>query len=195
MNEKNIESILVEHRSFPPDESFVAKARVQPADAEALYAEAEQDYLGFWANRAREELTWDQPFTNTLDESNAPNYEWFADGTLNVSKNCLDVNVAAHGDKAAIIFEGEQGDRRVISYAELLNQVCLFANALKAQGVQSGDRVIIYMPMTPEAVIAMQACARIGAVHSVVFGGFSANALRDRIIDAGATVAELFGTA
>jgi len=186
MSEKNIESILIEQRSFPPAESFTVKAQLQPEEAAALYAEAESDYVGYWANRAREELTWDKPFTKTLDESNAPNYEWFSDGRLNVSKNCLDVNVATHGDKAAIIFETEQGDRRSISYTELLKRVCAFANALKAQGVQPGDRVVIYMPMTPEAVIAMQACARIGAVHSVVFGGFSANALRDRIIDAGA---------
>ena len=186
MSEKNIESILIEQRSFPPAESFTVKAQLQPEAAAALYAEAESDYVGYWANRAREELTWDKPFTKTLDESNAPNYEWFSDGRLNVSKNCLDVNVATHGDKAAIIFETEQGDRRSISYTELLKRVCAFANALKAQGVQPGDRVVIYMPMTPEAVIAMQACARIGAVHSVVFGGFSANALRDRIIDAGA---------
>jgi len=186
MSEKNIESILIEQRSFPPAESFTVNAQLQPEAAAALYAEAERDYVGYWSNRAREELTWDKPFTKTLDESNAPNYEWFSDGQLNVSKNCLDVNVATHGDKAAIIFETEQGDRRSISYRELLKRVCAFANALKAQGVQPGDRVVIYMPMTPEAVITMQACARIGAVHSVVFGGFSANALRDRIIDAGA---------
>ena len=186
MSEKNIESIMIEQRSFPPAESFVNSAQLQSAEAAALYAEAEQDYVGFWANRAREELTWDKPFSKTLDESNAPNYEWFSDGRLNVSKNCLDVNLATRADKTAIIFETEKGDRRNITYRELLDRVSAFANALKAQGVQSGDRVIIYMPMTPEAVIAMQACARIGAVHSVVFGGFSANALRDRIVDAGA---------
>ena len=188
MQEKNIESILVEQRSFPPTESFVAQAQIKPDDAAALYAEAEKDYLGYWANRAREELSWDMDFTKTLDESNAPNYRWFSGGQLNVSKNCLDVHMASRSEKAAIIFESEQGERRSISYAELLKRVCTFANALKEQGVKPGDRVVIYMPMTPEAVVAMQACASIGAVHSVVFGGFSANALRDRIIDAGATL-------
>jgi len=188
MKEKNIESILVEQRSFPPSAAFAATAQLKPAAAAALYAEAEEDYVGYWANRAREELSWDMDFHKTLDESKAPNYKWFSGGQLNVSKNCLDVHMATRADKAAIIFESEQGERRSISYAELLKRVCTFANALKGQGVKPGDRVVIYMPMTPEAVIAMQACARIGAVHSVVFGGFSANALRDRIADAGATI-------
>ncbi|NND54677.1 MAG: acetate--CoA ligase [Gammaproteobacteria bacterium] len=183
---KNIESILVEQRLFEPPESFTANARLKPADLAALHAEAEADYEGYWANRAREELVWDTPFTTVLDDSNAPNYAWFTDGELNVSANCLDVHLAARGDKTAIIFEGEEGDRRTISYRELTGEVSRFANALKAQGIEAGDRIVIYMPMVPEAVIAMQACARIGAVHSVVFGGFSANALRDRIIDASA---------
>ncbi len=184
MTEKDIESILIERRRFPPAKSFTAAARLQPADLQALDAEAGQDYAAYWARRAREELVWDVPFTRTLDDSNAPNFEWFADGQLNVAKNCLDVHLPERANKAAIVFEGEQGDRRTLSYAELTRQVALFANALKALGIESGDRVVIYMPMVPEAVIAMQACARIGAVHSVVFGGFSANALRDRIIDA-----------
>ncbi len=184
MSNKNIESILVEQRSFPPVDSFVAAARLKPEDLAMLYAQAEADYEGFWAERAREELQWETPFTTTLDESDAPNYAWFTGGRLNVSENCLDVHLAKRGNKAAIIFEGEQGDRRTLTYAQLLAEVSKFANALKALGIEAGDRVVIYMPMTPEAVIAMQACARIGAVHSVVFGGFSANALRDRIIDA-----------
>ncbi|MCP4000757.1 MAG: acetate--CoA ligase [Gammaproteobacteria bacterium] len=183
---KNIESILTESRSFPPSDSFTAAARLKPVDLDALYKQAETDYEGFWAERAQEELHWATPFSKTLDESNAPNYAWFTDGQLNVSENCLDVHIAEHGNKPAIIFEGEQGDRKTLSYSELLTEVSRFANALKAQGIEAGDRVVIYMPMTPEAVIAMQACARIGAVHSVVFGGFSANALRDRIIDAAA---------
>ncbi len=186
MSNKNIESILVEQRSFPPADSFVAAARLKSEDLAALYAQAEADYEGYWAERAREELQWETPFTVTLDESNAPNYAWFTGGRLNVSENCLDVHLGTRGNKPAIIFEGEQGDRRTLTYAQLLAEVCKFANALKALGIKAGDRVIIYMPMTPEAVIAMQACARIGAVHSVVFGGFSANALRDRIIDAAA---------
>ncbi|MEJ2137976.1 MAG: acetate--CoA ligase [Gammaproteobacteria bacterium] len=186
MNEKNLESILVEQRSFPPAEKFVARAALRPEQAEALYAEAERDHVGFWASQARSELVWDKVFTTVLDDSNAPNYSWFTDGTLNVSKNCLDIHLAERGNKQAIIFEGEKGERRSLTYAELTAEVGRFANALKASGIESGDRVVIYMPMVPEAVIAMQACARIGAVHSVVFGGFSAKALRDRIIDAGA---------
>jgi acetyl-CoA synthetase len=184
MTEKNLESSLIERRLFPPADSFTAAARLQPAALHALYDEADTDYLGYWANRAREELLWDAPFTETLDESNAPNFRWFANGRLNVAKNCLDVHLPERADKLAIVFEGEQGDRRTLTYAELTRQVAIFANALKAHGIESGDRVVIYMPMVPEAVIAMQACARIGAVHSVVFGGFSANALRDRVIDA-----------
>ena len=186
MSDKNIQSILVEQRKFPPTDEFVSKACVKPDDLATLLAEAEADYEGYWAARAREELHWQRPFTQTLDDSNAPNYAWFTDGQLNVSENCLDVHIAERGDKAAIMFEGEKGDRRILTYAGLLAEVCRFANALMAQGIEAGDRVVIYMPMTPEAVIAMQACARIGAVHSVVFGGFSANALRDRIVDAAA---------
>ena len=186
MNDKNIESILKEKRVFPPSEEFAVAARLKPADIDALYREAESDYEGYWGRLAREEIQWEKPFTQVLDSSGAPNYRWFTDGELNVSYNCLDVHLAERADKTAIIFEGEGGDRRRLSYAELTDQVCLFANALKDQGIGSGDRIVIYMPMVPEAVIAMQACARIGAIHSVVFGGFSANSLRDRIIDAGA---------
>jgi len=184
MTEKNLESTLIEHRLFPPADSFTAAAQLQPAALSALYQEADKDYLGYWANRAREALLWDTPFTQTLDDRNAPNFRWFVNGRLNVAKNCLDVHLPERADKLAIVFEGEQGDRRTLTYAELTREVATFANALKAHGIESGDRVVIYMPMVPEAVIAMQACARIGAVHSVVFGGFSANALRDRILDA-----------
>jgi len=186
MSEKNIQSILVEKRSFPPGQEFAEQAQFSQTDIEALYAEAEADHTGFWANRAREELVWEQPFNTVLDDSDAPNFRWFVDGTVNVSKNCLDVHLDTQPDKPAIIFEGEKGDRRTLSYAELTAEVATFANALLARGVGSGDRVVIYMPMVPEAVVAMQACARIGAIHSVVFGGFSANALRDRVEDAGA---------
>ena len=153
---------------------------------EALRTEAAQDYEGYWARLAREEIAWATPFQQVLDDSDAPNYRWFADGTLNVSHNCLDVHLADRGDKIAILFEGEGGDKRTLTYRELTEKVGQFANALRARGIEKGDRVVIYMPMVPEAVIAMQACARIGAVHSVVFGGFSASSLRDRIDDAGA---------
>jgi acetyl-CoA synthetase len=137
---------------------------------------------------ARDSLYWHKPFSATLDESHAPNYRWFSDGELNVSYNCLDAHLSERGHKSAIIFEGEGGDVRRLSYRELHAEVCRFANALKSLGVQRGDRVIIYLPMVPEAVIAMHACARIGAPHSVVFGGFSAASLHDRIQDAGARV-------
>jgi len=185
----NIESVLHENRKFPPSAAFTAAARVKPADFAALNAEAARDSVAFWGRLAREELRWHRPFTQILDETRAPNYRWFTDGVLNASFNCLDVHLAAHGrardGKPAIIFEGEAGDARTLTYGQLTAEVCQFANALKAQGIQPGDRVVIYLPMVPEALIAMQACARIGATHSVVFGGFSANSLRDRIEDAG----------
>ncbi len=186
MTQQNIESILHEERLFEPPADFVARARIKAADLEALHEKAQKDYEGFWAELAREEIAWHKEFTTVLDDSDAPNYRWFTDGELNVSYNCLDRNLADRASKPAIIFEGEQGDTRTLSYAELHAEVCRFANALKAQGIVTGDRVVIYMPMVPEAVIAMQACARIGAVHSVVFGGFSATSLKDRIEDAGA---------
>ncbi len=188
MNDKSISSILTEQRVFPPPEEFAARATLKPADVEALYAEAEADHEAYWARLAREEIHWRKPFSEVLDSTDAPNFRWFTDGELNVSYNCLDVHLETQADKTAIIFEGEGGDKRRLSYAELTKQVCRFGNALRAQGVGKGDRVVIYMPMVPEAVIAMQACARIGAIHSVVFGGFSANSLRDRINDAGAKV-------
>ncbi len=186
MSEKNIESVLEETRRFPPASEFTEAARIKPADLEALRSEAEADHEGFWARLAREEIHWHRPFSEVLDDSAAPNFRWFADGALNVSFNCLDVNLHDRADKIAIIFEGEGGDTRRLTYGELHAEVCRFANALKAQGIEKGDRVVIYMPMVPEVVIAMQACARIGAIHSVVFGGFSAQSLRDRIEDTGA---------
>ena len=181
-----VESVLTEQRSFPPAPAFAATARVRPDDLAVLHAEAAADPQAFWAGLARAEIAWRKPFTEVLDESRAPNYRWFADGELNVSWNCLDVHLADRGDKTAIVFEGEPGDVRTLSYRELHAEVCRFANALKARGVERGDRVVIYMPMVPEAVVAMQACARIGAIHSVVFGGFSAISLKERIEDAGA---------
>jgi acetyl-CoA synthetase len=181
--DKNIESILIEHRSFPPSPEFTARARIKPRDLEALMKRAADDHVGFWADLASQELSWHRPFTVALDEARAPNYRWFTDGRLNASWNCLDVHLNERGHKTAIIFEGEPGDVRRLSYRELHADVCRFANALKAQGINKGDRVVIYMPMVPEVVVAMHACNRIGAIHSVVFGGFSAPALRDRIED------------
>ena len=186
MSDKSIDSILTENRLFPPAESFTAAARLKQADVDALNAEAAADPEAYWARLAREQLEWTKPFTQVLDDSDAPNYRWFADGELNVAANCLDANLAERADKTAIVFEGEGGDQRKLSYRELTEKVCQFANALRANGIDKGDRVVIYMPMVPEAVIAMQGCARIGAIHSVVFGGFSANSVRDRIEDAGA---------
>ncbi|MDH5545151.1 MAG: acetate--CoA ligase [Gammaproteobacteria bacterium] len=183
---ENIDSVLHEERSFTPADSFVSQANIKAADLQAMYEKAEKDHEGFWADLARTELAWHKPFAKVLDSSNAPHYQWFTDGEINVSYNCLDKHLASRGDKVAIIFEGEKGDSRTYTYKQLHADVCRFANALKKQGIKKGDRVVIYMPMTADAVVAMQACARIGAIHSVVFGGFSAESLKDRIEDAGA---------
>ncbi len=183
---ETIESALHEERHFPPPEDFVAKARVKPADAEALYKKAEEDHEGFWGDLARDKITWKKEFSVGLDDSRAPHFAWFTDGLVNVSYNCIDRHLETRGDKPAIIFEGEAGDTRTYTYRDLYNEVGKLGNALRSMGVKKGDRVVIYMPMIAEAVIAMQACARIGAIHSVVFGGFSADALRDRIDNSGA---------
>ena len=177
MAHEDIKSVLLEERSFPPSDEFAARVRLTRSRADALYRKAGANYLGFWADLARRELVWQTPFTQTFDDSSAPNFRWFADGRLNVSYNCLDVHLAERGHQTALIFEGEPGDTRRLSYRELHAAVCRCANALKAHGVGLGDRVVIYMPLVPEVVIAMQACARIGAVHSVIFGGFAANAI------------------
>ena len=184
----NIESVLVENRVFPPPVAAEKGARISGMAAyEALCAEAEKTPDAFWTRLARENLAWTKAFTRTLDESNAPFYRWFDDGELNASANCLDRHMGTPVEhKTAIVFEADDGAVTTISYRDLLTRVSQFANALKAEGIRKGDRVIIYMPMTIEGVIAMQACARIGATHSVVFGGFSAKALQERIIDAGA---------
>ncbi|HQR83110.1 MAG TPA: AMP-binding protein, partial [Thiotrichales bacterium] len=184
MSNNNIESVLHENRLFTPSERAKAEANVNAEQLSALHAEANADHVAFWSRLAKEKLQWSKPFTVGLDDSKAPHYRWFTDGELNVSVNCLDRHLDDRGDKTAIIFEGEPGDVQKYTYHELHGAVCRFANALKVQGVQTGDRVIIYMPMIPEAVIAMQACARIGAIHSIVFGGFSAEALKDRVEDA-----------
>ena len=183
-----IESVLVENRVFQPPESLVKSARISGMEAyQALCAEAERDFEGFWARLAREHVVWTKPFTRTLDESRAPFYRWFDDGELNASANCLDKHMGTPVEnKTAIVFEADDGAVTRVTYKELLARVSQFANALHAQGIRKGDRVIVYMPMSIEGVVAMQACARIGATHSVVFGGFSAKALNERIIDAGA---------
>ncbi len=179
---EQIDHLLDETRQFPPSPEFKAAA---VAD-EKLYHEASEDRLGFWAKQAQE-LHWHKPFTEVLDWSNPPFAKWFQDGELNVSYNCLDRHVeAGNGDRVAIHFEGEPGDSQDITYAELTEQVKRAANALEKLGIRAGDRVAIYMPMIPEAIVAMQAVARLGAAHSVVFGGFSADSLRSRIDDAGA---------
>ena len=184
-----IESVLKETRSFPPSDAFRAKATLSGMEAyNAQAALAEADYAGFWGNLARELLTWSKPFTTVLDDSNAPFFKWFADGELNVSYNCIDRHLATKGNKTAIIFEADDGSVENISYQQLHERVSRFANGLKSLGVSKGDRVVVYMPMVADAVVAMQACARIGAIHSVVFGGFSAGAVRDRIQDAGAKI-------
>lgn len=179
---------LQENRVFAPPADFAAKAAISGMEQyKALCEEAERDYEGFWGRLARETLDWHKPFTQTLDESNAPFYKWFADGQLNASYNCLDRNLAnGNADKTAIIFEADDGTATPVTYRQLHERVCKFANGLKSRGIKKGDRVVIYMPMSVEGVTAMQACARIGATHSVVFGGFSAKSLQERIIDAGA---------
>jgi acetyl-CoA synthetase len=179
-----------EVRMYPPPEQLARTAHVAGRAAyDKLVAEAAADYEGYWGRLAREFLTWKKPFTRVLNSDNAPFFKWFEDGTLNASYNCLDRQVEAGlGDKTAIVFEADNGDVSRVSYSELLARVCRIANGLKSLGVKKGDRVVIYMSMSVDGVAAMQACARIGATHSVVFGGFSAQSLRDRIQDTGASV-------
>jgi acetyl-CoA synthetase len=180
-----IQSVMHENRVFEPPRELAAKANVNKADCEAMNAKAARDFKGFWADLARETLIWRKPFSRTLDESNAPFYKWFDDGELNVSYNCLDRNLEnGNADRTAIIFEADDGTVTRVTYRELHQRVCRLANGLRSLGVKKGDRVVIYMPMSIEGVAAMQACARIGATHSVVFGGFSAKSLHERIVDA-----------
>ena len=181
--ESTLSNLLHERRHFDPPAGFTASANVT---AQA-YQQAEQDRLGFWEEQARR-LSWDTPWHTPL-EWQPPLASWFIGGTLNVAYNCVDRHVeAGYGEQVAIYWEGEPGDRRAITYEQLRQQVCQCANALESLGVQAGDRVMVYLPMIPEAVVSLLACARIGAVHSVVFGGFSATSLRDRTKDAGAAV-------
>jgi acetyl-CoA synthetase len=179
-----IDDLLQEDRSFPPPDAFRAAANV--ADDE-VYARAEKDPEAFWAGFANE-LEWYTRWNRVL-EWTPPHAKWFLGGTLNASVNCVDRHVRGpRRNKAAIVWEGEPGDRRTLTYFDLYRQVCQFANVLKSLGVKRGDRVALYLPLVPELAIAMLACARIGAVHSVVFGGFSAESLRDRIHDAQCTL-------
>lgn len=176
-----IDALAFEQRKFPPSPDFKARAIVHD---QSLYEEGRRDFVSYWARHARELISWTQPFSKTL-EWDLPYAEWFGDGTLNVSYNCLDRHVlAGRGERVAFYWEGEPGDSRVVTYADLLAEVQKFANVLKGLGVQKGDRVNIYLPMIPEVAVAMLACARIGAAHSVVFGGFSSQSLSDRINDA-----------
>jgi acetyl-CoA synthetase len=185
-----IESVLTENRVFKPSESTVKSAAISGmVQYEALCADAEKNYPEFWAKLAREHVQWGKTFSTSLNETNAPFYKWFEDGTLNVSANCLDRHIGTPTEnKVAIVFEADNGTVTNITYKELYWRVCHFANGLKAQGFKKGERAIIYMPMSIEAVVAMQGCARLGLTHSVVFGGFSAKSLQERIIDAGATL-------
>ena len=174
-----LDNLLAENRTFPPSPEFAAEANL----GEEAYQRAEDDPDAFWKEQA-ERLTWEKPFTEVLDWSDKPHAKWFADGTLNVAVNCVDRHVdAGLGDRVAIHWEGEPGDSRSITYAELKSEVCKAANALISLGLQTGDRVAIYLPMIPEAVFSMLACARLGLPHTVIFGGFSAEAIRSRVAD------------
>jgi acetyl-CoA synthetase len=180
-----IDSILVENRVFPPTADFVADATVSGMEAyRALYDEAERDPEGFWRRMANENLRWRKPFSRVLDESQAPFYKWFDDGELNVSENCIDVHLTnGNAEKTALIFEADDGAVQRVTFRELHARVCKIANGIKSLGYKKGDRAIIYLPMSIEAVATMQACARLGITHSVVFGGFSARSLHQRIVD------------
>ncbi len=183
-----LDSILKETRLFPPSDEFRHRATISGMAAyNDLCEQADSHYLSFWGDLAREQISWKKPFSRVLDDSNAPFFKWFDDGMLNVSYNCLDRHLALHANKLAIIFEADDGAVTRVTYAELHRRVCQFANGLKSLGLKRGDRIVVYMPMSIEAIVAMQACARIGAIHSVVFGGFSAKSLHERILDAGAS--------
>jgi acetyl-CoA synthetase len=184
MTDSGIENLLHEDRTFPPSADFAADA----VGTAALYAEADADFVAYWTRQALERLTWSKEPTEGLDDSNAPFFTWFADGELNISFNCLDRHLADGGDKVAYHWVGEPGDTRRITYQELSDEVNRFANGLRSLGVEKGDRVAIYMGMVPELPIAMLACARIGAPHSVIFGGFSADSIVDRVNDQQAKV-------
>ena len=177
-----IENLLTENRTFPPSEAFAAQANVKPG----VHGAASTDFEAYWLEQAQRRVTWFEPPTIALDNANPPFFKWFTDGRLNVSYNCLDRHLAEHGDQVAYHWVGEPGDTQALTYAQLHTEVCRFANALSSLGLAKGDRVAIYMGMVPELPVAMLACARLGLVHSVVFGGFSGEALASRILDTGA---------
>src|SRR5438105_8342682 len=187
MDNNNIESHLIEKRVFKPPHNFAKKARIKSlSQYRRMYRESIKQPAKFWAREANE-LVWHAPWKKVL-EWKAPFAEWFVGGKINISENCLDRHLSgARRNKAAILWEGEPGDKRTLTYQQLHHEVCRFANVLKRNKIKKGDRVIIYLPNIPETAMAMLACARIGAVHSVVFGGFSADSIRDRIADCGAT--------
>ena len=180
----DIDSVLKENRSFPPPDNFVSALEIDAGKHKSLMDSAAADNEDFWCQMAREEIDWTKPFSKGLNDSNAPFYTWFEDGMLNVSANCIDRHLAEKGDKIAFLSLLDDGTTNKITFSQMHTLVCTFANGLKKLGVAKGDRVVIYMPMITEAIVAMQACARIGAIHSVVFGGFSARSLYDRIVDA-----------
>ena len=184
----SIDSVMVEKRLFPPSAETIRRANLTADDYSELCARAQRDYPGYWAKLALDNIVWRKPFTQMLDESNPPFYRWFADGTLNASYNCLDRHIDTIPNKVAILFEADDGQVTTVTYKQLYHRVCQFANGLKKLGVTKGDRVLLYMPMSVEAVISMQACARIGAIHSVVFGGFSAKSVQERIVNGGAKI-------
>ncbi len=188
---QNIDAMLHEERRFPPPAEFAAKAKLDKATYERMYKQSLEQPDEFWSGIANE-LTWFKTW-DTVCEWNEPFVKWFVGGETNISYNCLDRHLEKHGDKVAILWEGEPGDVRRITYKELHAEVSSFANVLKSLGVNKGDRVTIYLPMIPEAAVAMLACARIGATHSVVFGGFSAGALSDRINDSSSKVLDYGG--
>ena len=179
-----LNSSILNSKLYFPSAEFVQQANLQQPEYDLLCKKANDDYLAFWQDLARDKITWQSPFTSVLNQSNAPFYKWFEGGMLNVSYNCIDRHLDSMSDKIAFICETDDGVSTTITYAKLHEKVCQFANALKSIGIGYGDRVILYMPHSIDAIIAMQAIARIGAIHCVVFGGFSAKALSDRIIDA-----------
>jgi acetyl-CoA synthetase len=184
----SIQSVSREGRRFPPPTAAVSRSLLDAATYDKLYRRSVDDPEGFWADMAKTELSWSKPWTKVLDWSKAPFARWFDGGELNVSVNCLDRHLEKRGDKVALLWEGEPGEVVKLTYRQLHAEVSKFANVLKGLGVVAGDRVAIYMPMIPEAAVAMLACTRVGATHTIVFGGFSADALRDRINDCGAKV-------
>ena len=189
----SIESVNNEHRVFYPNIDLSKKAYISDLEQyQSICKKAKENYEGFWGDLANELLLWDKPFTKILNQDSPPFFKWFEDGKLNASYNCIDRHLKTQPNKTAIIFEADDGEVTSVTYLELYKKVCKFANGLKTLKISAGDRVIIYLPMSIEAVVAMQACARIGLTHSVVFAGFSAKSLQERIID---TQAKLIITA